>query len=88
MRISDGGDFWAGSVEILVFASQNRLHVHILQFFFIKLGYILQNSSEMIGNFPAVLNFNWLFSHSTGSSVTTCRFSPIIGEELAGSLIR
>ena len=71
-----------------MFASQARLHVHILRFSFIKLGYILQNSSEMIGNFPEVLNFNWLFSHLTGSYVPNCRFSPIIGEDLAGSLIR
>ena len=38
------------------------------------------NSSKIIGNFPAVI---WTptvyFSNSTGSSVTNCRFSPIIG---------
>ena len=33
----------------------------------------------MIGNFPAALNFNRLFSNSTGSSVTNYQFSPIIG---------
>ena len=32
----------------------------------------------MIGNFPAVLNFNRLFINSTGSSVSNCRFSRII----------
>ena len=33
----------------------------------------------MIGNFPEVLNSNRLFSNSTGSFVTTGRFSPIVG---------
>ena len=32
----------------------------------------------MIGNFPAVLNFNRLFLKLTGSYVTNCWFSPII----------
>ena len=40
----------------------NRLHVDILRFSFIKLGYIYSiNSSTMIGNFPAVLNFSRVF---------------------------
>ena len=29
----------------------------------------------MIGKFPEVLNLNWLFSNSTGSSATNRRFS-------------
>ena len=33
----------------------------------------------MIGNFGVALNFNRLFSNSTGSSVTNYRFSHIIG---------
>ena len=36
----------------------SRLHVHILQFPFIKLGLYSTTSSKMIVNFPAVLNFN------------------------------
>ena len=41
------------------------------------------NSSRMIGNVPPVLNFNrWLFLNSTGSSVTNCRFSLIVGMDL------
>ena len=39
----------------------NRWHVDMLRFSFTKLRYILWNSSKMIGNFPAVLNFNQLF---------------------------
>ena len=40
----------------------NWLHLDILRFSFIKLGYIYSiNSSTMIGNFPAVLNFNRVF---------------------------
>jgi hypothetical protein len=36
------------------------------------------DSSKMIGNFPTDYNFNRLFLNSTGSSVTSCRFSQII----------
>ena len=40
----------------------NWLHVDILRFFFIKLGYILYiDSSKLIGNFLAVFNFNRLY---------------------------
>ena len=39
----------------------NRLHVHILWFSFIKIGIYSMISSRMIGNFPTILNFNWLF---------------------------
>ena len=35
----------------------------------------------MIGNFPVVLNFNRIFSNSTGSFVTNFRFSPMIGRK-------
>ena len=38
----------------------NRLHIDILRFSFIKIGYIFINSSKMTGNFPAVFNFNRL----------------------------
>ena len=39
----------------------NRLHVDILQVSFITLGISSKNSYKMIGNFPAVVNFNRLF---------------------------
>ena len=39
----------------------DRLHVHILQFSFFKIGVYSSNSSRMISNFPAVLNLNWIF---------------------------
>ena len=35
----------------------------------------------MIGNFPAVLNFNWLFLKLNSSFVTNCRFALIIDVE-------
>ena len=38
------------------------------------------NSSKMMGNFPAVLNFfNRLFLKLNRFIVTNCRFPPIIG---------
>ena len=43
---------------------------------------IFYKFSEMIANFPAVLNFNRLFSNSTSSFGSNCRFSPIIGSNL------
>jgi hypothetical protein len=62
IRTSDWRDFWAYSVEILVSGSPTG---HILT----SSGFLLLNwgvkftinSSVMIGNFPAVLNFNRLF---------------------------
>jgi hypothetical protein len=42
-------------------AKSSRLHVDIFRFSFIKIGVNAINSSKMIGNFPAVLNFNRLF---------------------------
>ena len=36
----------------------SRLHVDILRFSFVELGYILRIPLEMIGNFPAVFYFN------------------------------
>ena len=48
-----------------------------------KIGVYPKDSSNMIGNFPAVLmNFNRLFLKLNGSFVTNCRFSPIICGEL------
>ena len=39
----------------------NRLHVDILRFFLYYIGVYSINSSKMIGNFPAVSNFNRLY---------------------------
>ena len=39
----------------------NRLHVDILWVFLYEDGVYFINSSKMIGNFPAVSNFNRLF---------------------------
>ena len=39
----------------------NWLHADILRFSFIKLGISSIYSSKLIGNLPAVLDFNWLF---------------------------
>ena len=39
----------------------NRLHVHIVQFSFIKFGVYSIYSSKMTGDFLAILNFNRLF---------------------------
>ena len=56
----------------------NWLHVDILPFFFIKLGYILQIPYK----WSLIIMQSWIstgyFSNSIGSSVTNCRFSPII----------
>jgi hypothetical protein len=43
-------------------------------------------SLKLIGHFPAVLNFNWLFLKPTqqGKSVINCRHSPIIGAQVGG----
>ena len=58
----------------------NRLHVHILRFPFIKLEYILYIPLEWSVIF--LQSWTWsstsYFSYSTGSSVTNCRFFPII----------
>ena len=57
---SDRGDFWASPVvEILISVLlSDRLHVHIPPAFLYQIGVYSTNSSKMIGNFPAVLNFN------------------------------
>ena len=50
--------------------------------FLSEIGVYSINSSETIGKFPAVSNFNRLFliPRSAGSFATHCRFSPIIAE--------
>ena len=41
----------------------------------------------MIGDFPPVFTFNRLFLELNGSSVTNCRFSPIIEQDAPISLV-
>ena len=56
----------------------NRLHVDVLRFAFIKLGYILQIPLQRSVIFLQSWSSTGYFSNSTGSSVTKCRFSMII----------
>ena len=48
-----------------------------LSVFFINCG-IFHRFSDMFSNFPKVLNLNWLFLNSAGSSVSSSRFSLFI----------
>ena len=59
----------------------NRSHVDNLRFSFINLVFLYysMNSSKMIGEFPAISNFNRLFLTLNRFIVTNCRFSSIIG---------
>ena len=59
----------------------NRLHVDILQFSFIKLGCILWNPLKRSVIFLQSWTSTGYFSNSTGSSVTHCRFFPIMGRD-------
>jgi hypothetical protein len=61
----------------------DRLHVDILQHSFIKLGYILL---KWLVIFLQSWTSTGYFSNSTGSFVTNCRFSPIIGLGFDGLL--
>ena len=65
--------------SIFLWFQSNRLHVDILQFFFIKFEYILQYVPQMVSRFPKVLKFNRLSSKLNGSSVIS-RFCSFIGE--------
>ena len=56
----------------------NRLHGDILRFSFINLGYILFFPLHWSAIFLQSWTSTGYFSNSTGSSVTNCRFSPII----------
>ena len=58
----------------------NRLHVDILWFSFIKLGYIPYIPLKWSVIFLESWSSTGSFSNSIGSSVTNCRFSPIIGD--------
>ena len=56
----------------------NRLHVDILRFSFVELGYILQIPLKRSVIFLQSCTSTGYFSNSAGSLVTNCRFSPII----------
>jgi hypothetical protein len=56
----------------------HRLHVDILWFSFIKLGYIVSIPLRWWIIFLQSWTLTGYFSNSTGSSVTKCRLSPII----------
>ena len=85
---SDRGDFWALPIEILVLARPTGYMLTSSGFPLLNWGNLSYSidSSKMIGNFPAVLNFIRLFlKPHTGSSVTNCRFSPIIAWLVCGN---
>ena len=56
----------------------NRLHVDILRFSFVELGYILYIPLNWLVIFLQSSTSTGYFSNSTGASVTNCRFSPNI----------
>ena len=66
-RMEEEEDQWSGRLLGVIgwdpsVCKSNWLHVDILRFSFVKLAYILQIPQKcMMGNFPAVLNFNRLF---------------------------
>ena len=74
------GSLWAYQVgQDPSDSKANWLHVDIhLPVLLSFIWGIFIDSSKIIDNFLEVLNFNWLFLNSTGSSVTNCRFFPDI----------
>ena len=77
---------WSGRILGIIswdpsVCKSNRLHVDIIRVSFLKLGYILYIPLK----WPIIFLQSWTstayFSNSTGSSVTNCRFSPIIGSD-------
>ena len=65
--------------------NSHRLHVHILWCFLIKLEYIPYIPLKRSVLFLQSWTSTGYFWNSTPSSVTNCRFSPIIGSDLLGS---
>ena len=59
----------------------NRLHIDILRFSFLILGYILWIPLKRSVIFLQSWTSTGYFSNSTGSFVTNCRFSSIVGPE-------
>ena len=51
--------------------------IDLIVVFLYEVGVYSINSSEAIGNFPKVLNFNKLSSNSTRLYVTSIRLSPV-----------
>ena len=82
-RLSSKNNQWLGRFLGITgwepsFCKSNRLHVDICQFSFIKLGYISHIPLKWSVNFLQSWTSTGYFSNSTGSSVTSCLFSPII----------
>ena len=65
----------------------NRLHVHILRFSFIKLGYSLYIPLKLSAIFLHSWTSTGYVSNSTRSFVTSCRFSLIRGLYLSSAFI-
>ena len=71
-KVSDRGDFWAWSVEILVLASPTSYMLTSSGLSFIELGYILYISLKWLVIFLQPWTGTGYFSNSTGSCVTNC----------------
>ena len=78
-RISDRGDFLGIIGWDLSVCKSNRLGVDTLGFFYINLRYIPQIPLKWAIILLKSRTSTGYFSYSTASSVTNCRFSPIIG---------
>ena len=80
----NGSHQWSGRFLGIIggdpsICKSNRLHVGILRFCLYKLGYILWIPLKWSVLFLQFWTSTGYFSNSTGSFVTNCRFSPIIG---------
>ena len=73
------GRFWGIIGQVPSVSKSNRLHVVIFRFFFINLRYILWIPLKWWVIFLKSWTSTDYFSNSTGSSVTSGRFSPFIG---------
>ena len=77
LKSSDQEIFWHNRVEILVFASPTGYMLTLSSFLLV---YILWNSLKWLVIFLQSWTSTSYFSNSTGSSVTNCRFFPIIAK--------
>ena len=77
MSFSDRGDFWGTTGWDPSACKSNRLHVNILRFSFMKLGYVPYFPLKWSVIFLQSWTSTSYFSNSTGSFVTNCQFSPI-----------
>jgi hypothetical protein len=73
MAFNNSRDFWAYLVKTLVFQVQPVTCCNLsVSFHEFEVHFI--DSFEMIGNFPKVSNFNWLFLNSICSYVTSGQY--------------